>query len=513
MSDLKEEFVKNYVEQRGYIFISLYKNNDFREVSFCDKCGYKYKTQWENFKSSKNFKQITYSNPFSVYNAKKYLLDNNMNVELLSNEINSVTEKLQFKCNNCGKMFLCSWQKIKERKYYFCDDCLKKSDVCHKEKLTQEEIFETFKKRNFFLLNISQYKGNNSYMDFEDSIGYKYRHKYSNIQANKNPRPFSKTNIYTIDNIKTYLKNNKANTEIISDIYESGRSLLKFKCGKCGKEFYRNWENFQQQTYPYCDNCSIVERGKNRRLPIEQVSKKFSELNLKLLDYEYNGNSKKLLCEDEFGYRGYVPYNHLERIKESSKNGFDYFSIKHNKDNLIPNIDNYCKLNNIGITVVKVLEKDKSYSKESILFKCECGKEYTTTINSFKSGKQRCDSCSRRLSKYEFKTIKYLDELNIEYKRQKRFKDCRNILPLPFDFYIKELNLLIEIDGEGHYEICYFNNCSKEDAEKSFELTKINDGIKNEYCKNNNIKLLRIPYWEFNNDTYKEILFNNIINV
>ena len=46
MSDLKEEFVKNYVEQRGYIFISLYKNNDFREVSFCDKYGYKYKTQW-----------------------------------------------------------------------------------------------------------------------------------------------------------------------------------------------------------------------------------------------------------------------------------------------------------------------------------------------------------------------------------------------------------------------------------------------------------------------------------
>ena len=72
-----------------------------------------------------------------------------MNVELLSNEINSVTEKLQFKCNNCGKIFLCSWQKIKERKYYFCDDCLKKSDVYYKEKLTQEEIFETFKKEIF----------------------------------------------------------------------------------------------------------------------------------------------------------------------------------------------------------------------------------------------------------------------------------------------------------------------------------------------------------------------------
>lgn len=87
--------------------------------------------------------------------------------------------------------------------------------------------------------------------------------------------------------------------------------------------------------------------------------------------------------------------------------------------------------------------------------------------------------------------------------QEKRFKDCRNILPLPFDFYIPNKNLLIECDGEGHYFPCNFNQCSKEDGIKSFELTKHNDKIKDIYCKSKNIKLLRIPYWEFKTDKWK----------
>lgn len=35
--------------------------------------------------------------------------------------------------------------------------------------------------------------------------------------------------------------------------------------------------------------------------------------------------------------------------------------------------------------------------------------------------------------------------------------------------------------------------------EEQFLKVKENDKIKDEYCKNNNIKLIRIPYWEFNN--------------
>lgn len=54
--------------------------------------------------------------------------------------------------------------------------------------------------------------------------------------------------------------------------------------------------------------------------------------------------------------------------------------------------------------------------------------------------------------------------------------------------------MCIEYDGEQHYKLNeYFG------GQKYFDILKRHDEIKNEYCKENNIKLLRIPYWEFNN--------------
>ena len=41
---------------------------------------------------------------------------------------------------------------------------------------------------------------------------------------------------------------------------------------------------------------------------------------------------------------------------------------------------------------------------------------------------------------------------NINYIREKRFKDCKNIKPLPFDFYLPEKNICIEYDGEHHFK-------------------------------------------------------------
>ena len=74
-----------------------------------------------------------------------------------------------------------------------------------------------------------------------------------------------------------------------------------------------------------------------------------------------------------------------------------------------------------------------------------------------------------------------------------KFDDCRNKNPLPFDFYLPNYNICIEFDGRQHYlPIFYFG------GEKMLNYTKNNDNIKNEYCLNNNIKLVRIPYYEIN---------------
>jgi hypothetical protein len=59
---------------------------------------------------------------------------------------------------------------------------------------------------------------------------------------------------------------------------------------------------------------------------------------------------------------------------------------------------------------------------------------------------------------------------------------------------LPEFNIIVEFDGIQHYEpIDFFG------GKESFIKQVRNDEIKNEYCLKNNIKLLRIPYWEFRN--------------
>ena len=85
--------------------------------------------------------------------------------------------------------------------------------------------------------------------------------------------------------------------------------------------------------------------------------------------------------------------------------------------------------------------------------------------------------------------VAILDKLNIPYERQKTFSACRKSLPLPFDFYLKDYNLCIEYDGIQHFQVIEFFG-----GEKGFKERQENDAIKTEWCKNNNVHLLRIDY-------------------
>ena len=55
---------------------------------------------------------------------------------------------------------------------------------------------------------------------------------------------------------------------------------------------------------------------------------------------------------------------------------------------------------------------------------------------------------------------------------------------------------LIKYDGEQHYVPVKFGNMTDEEAEEKLHNTQKRDEIKNKYCKDNNIPLLRIPYWD-----------------
>jgi hypothetical protein len=110
-----------------------------------------------------------------------------------------------------------------------------------------------------------------------------------------------------------------------------------------------------------------------------------------------------------------------------------------------------------------------------------------------------CQKCSE--SKGEKKVALFLEKNNINFDKQKTFNDCKNIntnRQLKFDFYLPKYNLCIEYDGEYHYEPwrLYFD---KSLANLNFKKMKQRDIIKNNYCINKNINLLRIPYFELKN--------------
>ena len=103
-----------------------------------------------------------------------------------------------------------------------------------------------------------------------------------------------------------------------------------------------------------------------------------------------------------------------------------------------------------------------------------------------------CINCKE--SKGENKINSFLSNKNIKFFRQHKFLDCKNKYSLSFDFYIPSEKICIEYDGNQHFEMVEFFG-----GQKRFEDIKKNDEIKNKYCEKNNLKLLRIPYYDLKN--------------
>ena len=125
--------------------------------------------------------------------------------------------------------------------------------------------------------------------------------------------------------------------------------------------------------------------------------------------------------------------------------------------------------------------------------KCECGKVYRSCIDYIKNGNYRCPSCSNASSKGELEIKKILEEMDVNFIPQYKFSDCKYKRCLPFDFYLPDYRICIEYDGEQHFEICFSQ------SQEEFDTSIKRDKIKDDYCVKNNIKLIRIPYFEFKN--------------
>jgi len=147
-------------------------------------------------------------------------------------------------------------------------------------------------------------------------------------------------------------------------------------------------------------------------------------------------------------------------------------------------------INDYGI---ELIEKSYKNSHGTWIWraKCPCCNEMFNVLPiNVTSNKYTSCGC-RNKSSGECLIESILLENNIKYETQYRFDDCRDIYSLPFDFalFINGTIILLEYDGKQHF--CSIDFYGGEDA---FNKRLLHDKIKNDYCEERGIKLIRIPY-------------------
>ena len=153
------------------------------------------------------------------------------------------------------------------------------------------------------------------------------------------------------------------------------------------------------------------------------------------------------------------------------------------------------------LVVLEMLEKRNKYGRIMYRCKCDCGNIVDVLGNSLVLGHTM--SCGCLISYWNMYIQQFLEKSKIEYKSEYTVHIGDSYYR--YDFYLPQYNLFIEYDGQQHYRPVRFYG-SDEDAELVFKRTQEHDKIKNHYCEENNINLLRIPYWESKNI---ETIINN----
>jgi hypothetical protein len=229
-----------------------------------------------------------------------------------------------------------------------------------------------------------------------------------------------------------------------------------------------------------CEKCVFEEKGIKSRLTTQEFIERSRKVHGDNYDYsrtKYITSDKKLkiICKKHGSFEQ-MPFVHLS-AKGCPKCGrwslLDTDIFKKRAFKIHGEKFDYSQVN---------------YVNARIKIKIGCLKHgiFEQTPQNHLKG-QGCPICLE--SQGERKIGLYLDKQKITYKKEKSFAGCRNKYKLFFDFYIPVLNVCVEYDGSQHYHpVEYFG------GEKVFKETQKSDAIKNKYCSDNGIKLIRIPY-------------------
>jgi hypothetical protein len=256
-------------------------------------------------------------------------------------------------------------------------------------------------------------------------------------------------------------------------------------------DFKINAFYFLHNTNYGCNKCGREASGNKKTKPKEQFILEASKIHNKKYDYSKvnykNSNTKVEIICPFHGSFFMLPSNHINKNnpqgcpecirhtwtnEEFIEKAKKYHGLKYD----------YSKINYTG-----------EWEKIEVI--CKKHGAWFPYAHNFASDSNHCGCPKCKESNGERSIRVWLENNKFDYEQEYRFKDCKDINSLPFDFYLKKENLVIEFQGEQHYKL------SKlwKDNDNSFKKRKHHDWLKRKYAKKNNIRYLSIPFWELKN--------------
>lgn len=215
--------------------------------------------------------------------------------------------------------------------------------------------------------------------------------------------------------------------------------------------------------------------------------KKYGPQNTLLVE-RINGNKCKFICS----FCGKEFYSDPSSIGTGLTQSCGCLSKKKSRESTFVDItgQKFGKL-----TALYPLEKGNAEGRAIWHCRCDCGREIDTTGRMLRTGHKISCGCSNSKGNIKIKDI--LIKMDITFEEEKKFENFvgETGVPYRFDFYLPDYNCCIEYDGEQHFE--YTQKTGGWNTLKNFEKTQYRDLLKNKYCDDNNIKLIRIPYWDY----------------
>ncbi len=286
--------------------------------------------------------------------------------------------------------------------------------------------------------------------------------------------------------------------------FQTPESHKLYGCIDCGKERQKQYYDSKKKIYSKSDiEEYIINCGHQYQFNLlKDVYKSSDKIDIVCKFHNnHNGlNIKDIFCKKDFCI-------HCKKIKRSVNAQRPNYKNRLSFDTFLERIDNIFPHNFYSI---KRICSGPFSLNEMVEVVCH---RHDLILNrkarNILSNRCACFKCNNSISVPEMIIFKTLEEYNYTFEFQKIFDELKIGYKkyLRVDFYIPLLNLIIEYDGEQHFKpLDRGHNISNSELLHIFNKTQENDKRKNDFAKNNDIFIERIPYTIKNSQLKKFLL-------